>query len=77
MKRRRANEIHAALREIKQAIAGYYAGEEPAKVMQRLDLEISGLRDMLWHELPPDIALRMDQEDGLPVGRGCRLPIGG
>ena len=74
MKRRRATEIHAALCEIEQVIAAYYAGEEPAGVMQRLDLEIGGLRDMLWHELPRDLALRMDQEDGLPVGRGGPVP---
>lgn len=70
MKRRRAIEIHALLREIDQALAGYYAGEEPVEVMEQLDLKISELRDALWHELPRDVALRMDQEDGLPADRG-------
>jgi hypothetical protein len=74
MKRRRATEIHALLREVDQALAAYYAGEEPAGVIEQLDLKISELRDLLWHEVPPDVALRMDREDGLPADRGYRGP---
>jgi hypothetical protein len=77
MKRRRATEIHALLREVDQALAAYYAGEEPAGVIEQLDLKISELRDALWHEVPRDVALRMDREDGLPADRGCRLPVVG
>jgi hypothetical protein len=72
VKRSRATEIHALLCEIDQAIAAWYAGEEPAGVMQRLDEKIGELRDALWHELPRDVALRMDREDGLPADRGYR-----
>jgi hypothetical protein len=71
MKRSRATKIHALLRQIDRAIAAYYAGQEPATVMQRLDLKLGELRDALWHELPCDLALRMDREDGLPADRNC------
>jgi hypothetical protein len=35
---------------------------------------IGELRDALWHELPRDVALRMDREDGLPADRGWMEP---
>ena len=70
IKRKRAANVFGLLREIEQALARYYQGEEPDTVISKLDKKIGELRDALWHEVPREFALRMDEEDGLPAGRG-------
>jgi hypothetical protein len=51
---RKRADIHALLSQIDREFAsyhaGYYAGEDPAEIVERLYVKIGELRDALWHE---------------------------
>jgi len=70
MKHKQAVKVLSVLREIEQTLASYYEGEESDAVIAKLDEKIAELRDTLWHVMPRAFALQMDEEDGLPAGRG-------
>lgn len=70
MRAKRAAEVVEILREIEREIACFYEGKEPGEVMEQIDQQINELRCALWHEMPRKFARIMDNEDGLPAGRG-------
>jgi hypothetical protein len=75
MKPKRAAEVVKLLRDIDAEFASYHAGswlagEDSSKTIEKLNTLIGELRDALWHEMPRKLARGMDEEDGLPAGRG-------
>jgi hypothetical protein len=70
MRLKRQVEVFTLLSAIERELVR--AGAEPGAVLERLSELIGELRDVLWHEMPPELGRRMDEEDGLDPERGHR-----
>jgi hypothetical protein len=70
MRAERSAEIVALLSAIEREFVRFDRGAEAASVIAELNEKIGELRDVLWHEMPRELARRMDAEDGLSANRG-------